>query len=286
MRSITLFAALLFLAAPAAAQDMPLSQILIDGENWKPFATGFKTITGLTADRTGHLFVADAEGRHIVRLDNEGKASNFADIISGGLAFGPDSALYCADWQKHRVLRLDAGAKIVWEKAGHEAHSLTVARNGNVYCTVPEEHAVYLIAPDGSERKVAEGIGRPTGLVMWPDQGTLVVADAAGKHLYAYRVEKDGSLTCKEGYYTLRLPPLQKASGVGGLTVDMAGRLYAATPVGVQIFDPTGRLSGVLLKPVRLTVPTAVAFGGADGSTLFIACGDTVFARKTQAKGR
>ncbi|MCP6768797.1 SMP-30/gluconolactonase/LRE family protein, partial [Klebsiella pneumoniae] len=89
----------------------------------------------------------------------------------------------------------------------------------------------------------------PTGIVFTPDQGTLVVADAAGKHLYAFRVEKDGSLTGKEGYYTLRLPVGQQASGAGAMCVDTAGRLYVTSTVGVQCFDPTGRLNGVLLNP-------------------------------------
>jgi enterochelin esterase family protein len=167
---------------------------------------------------------------------------------------------------------------------GLMARDMTVAKNGTVYCTVPGEHAVYAITPKGAKRKVAENLGKPTGITLWPDQATLVVADADTKHLYAYRIEKDGGLSDREGYYTLRLPHMQKASGAGGLTVDAAGRLYVATPVGVQVFDPTGRMSGVLLNPDREAVPTAVALGGPDGDTLFVACGDKLFARKTKAK--
>jgi gluconolactonase len=71
---------------------------------------------------------------------------------------------------------------------------------------------------------------------------------------------------------------------VAGLTVDGDRRLYAATREGVQVFDPTGRLCGVLLKPLPQPV-TAVAFGGAGRDRLFIACGDRLFVRKTKAKG-
>jgi enterochelin esterase family protein len=75
----------------------------------------------------------------------------------------------------------------------------------------------------------------------------------------------------------------ETASGVTALTVDDKGRVYACTPLGVQVFDPTGRLSGVLLKPADGDL-TAVALGGPDGDTLFVACGEKIFARKTKAK--
>jgi sugar lactone lactonase YvrE len=128
------------------------------------------------------------------------------------------------------------------------------------------------------------GPASPSGVVLWPDEGTLVVGDRAGKHLWAFRVEKDGSLTCGERYYALRVKPGQTASGVTALTADSAGRLYACTPLGVQVFDPTGRLSGVLLKPGEGDL-TAIAFGGEKHDTLFVLCGGKVYARKTQARG-
>jgi len=73
----------------------------------------------------------------------------------------------------------------------------------------------------------------------WKDGGTLVVGDEDGDKLYAYRVGKDGGLDAKEGYYTLRRRD-REPSGVKALTLDTDGRLYAATALGVQVFDPTG----------------------------------------------
>jgi enterochelin esterase family protein len=70
---------------------------------------------------------------------------------------------------------------------------------------------------------------------------------------------------------------------VRGLAVDDKGRLYACTPLGVQVFDPTGRLSGVMLKPCDGEL-TAAAFGGDKGDLLFVLCGDKVFVRKTKSQ--
>jgi enterochelin esterase family protein len=270
----------------ATAQDMPLSQVLIDGEGWKLVAKDFKTPWALAADRNGNVYVGDPENNRIDRVDPDGKVATFArlnDVRS--LAFGGKERLFAAQPADVSIRALDTGAKIAWEtqlKSG--VWHLAVAPNGTVYASVPAERAVYALAPDGKHRKVAENIGRPAGLAFWPDAGTLAVADAAGKHVLAYRVEKDGSLTYREGYATLRLAPGQKASGATGVTADAAGRLYVATPLGVQVFDPTGRMSGVVLNPADGLLP-AIAFGGPAGDTLYALCGDKLFARKTKAKG-
>lgn len=286
MKYIGVFALLLLSVAPAAAQDMPLSQVLIDGEGWKPAAKGFKSVHGLAADRDGNVFLTDAENKNVLRLAKEGQTANAFSTVPGslGLTIGPDGRFYQIDSEGRRIFATDSSGKVQWEKKTAAAPKyLAVAKSGTVYYTAPEEGAVYRIAPEGDEQKVAKDIGRPTGITFWADGGTLVVADAAGKHLYAFRVEKDGSLSDREGYYTLRLPHGSRESGAGGMTLDNAGRLYVATTVGVQCYDPTGRLNGVLLNP-GATPPTAVAFGGPEGDQLFIACGDTVYGRKTKAK--
>ena len=41
---------------------------------------------------------------------------------------------------------------------------------------------------------------------------------------------------------------------MSGIALDRDGRIYAATSVGVQVFDPTGRLCGVLPLPKAGTV--------------------------------
>jgi len=47
----------------------------------------------------------------------------------------------------------------------------------------------------------------------WRDGGTLVVGDASGAHLWAFRIEKNGDLSSPEKYYPLRLRYGDKRSG-------------------------------------------------------------------------
>jgi gluconolactonase len=216
-RFIWIVAIVLLTAAPAAAQDMALSQVLLDECSWIP-------------------------------------SQNAA----------------------YPLLR-SSDPKRVETKAG------------GVYVIDDQKRIAYLPRKVAEERKkvVADNFIAPSALVLWPDQSTLVVADADDKHLWAFRIEPDGQLTGREPYYPLRLPRLpagQKQSGARSMTFDTAGRLYVATTLGVQIFDPTGRLSGVLPMPNREPA-TAVAFGSPGSDILAVACGDKTYIRQLKATG-
>lgn len=54
--------------------------------------------------------------------------------------------------------------------------------------------------------------------------------------------------------------------------------------MGLQVFDPTGRSCGVILKPQEANL-VSVAFAGPGLQYLHVACGDTIFRRKTQTRG-
>lgn len=165
-----------------------------------------------------------------------------------------------------------------WQAASAMPPAVPVrTREGLVYSIA--DQSVYVTGPDGQKRKVAESIGLPGALALSPDEGTLVVADTAGKHLYAFRVEKDGSLSCKDAYGTMLLPHGSKASGAAGMTVDNAGRFYVSTPVGIQVIDLTCRLSGIIRLPAASPGPLTFR-----DNTLYVVCGDKTFARKTKVQ--
>ena len=71
-----------------------------------------------------------------------------------------------------------------------------------------------------------------------------------------------------------------------GMVADGESRLYVATQFGVQMFSPAGRLLRVVNLPVapdwRPKKPLSCVFGGEDMSTLYVACGDEVFAVLTR----
>jgi gluconolactonase len=200
------------------------------------------------------------------------------------LIFGPGGKLYgCRRGLKQIVaFAPDGSAEVIAKDV--DGNDLVVNREGGVYFTEPSTNQVWYIAPNREKRVVDHGIERPNGIILWPDQRTLVVADTAGSHLWTFRIETDGSLRYKQPYYTMRLTRGQEGSGADGMTVDTLGRLYVATYAGLQFFDTQGRISGVILNPNDQRISNVV-FGGANLDTLYITCGDHVFRRKTQATG-
>lgn len=82
-------------------------------------------------------------------------------------------------------------------------------------------------------------------------------------------------------YCPLRLKRGTQSIAVTSLATDRDGRIYAATEIGVQVFDPTGRMCGVL-TPAAPGNPEQLAFEG-DKLTLWI--GDTKYARKLRTQG-
>ena len=49
--------------------------------------------------------------------------------------------------------------------------------------------------PDGTIRKVADRLAFPNGMVITPDNGTLVIAETYGNKLTAFDIASDGSLS-------------------------------------------------------------------------------------------
>jgi len=204
---------LVLCSCPAAAQDMPLSQIIKEGEGWRLAAT-------------------IANPLHLSRI--------------GGY--------------------------------------MVRTRSGYVYSTHQGHKVVFVTSPDGQRSKVELPVAEPTGLILTPEDERLVVADAAGKSLWSFRVENNGTLTGGEPYYALFLRRGETRSEARMLDFDTAGRLYVATKEGVQILDPTGRLCGVLVNPSNEPIDQ-MRFGNPNWQQLLIRCGASWYSRPLLAKG-
>ncbi len=275
------------LVVAAQAQDMPLSQVLIDGQDWELVAEGFEFTEGPAADEKGNLYFTDVRAGKIHRVDAaSGQVEVFVEQSdrTNGLMFGPANKLYGCCGGRQEIVTIDSRGNFTTLAAEAPCNDLVVTREGAVYFTDPLNKKVWYVSPQGKKRVVDEGIERPNGLILWPDQGTLVVADTLGPYLWTFRVEPDGSLSHKQPYYTLRMVPGQMGSGADGMTVDAFGRLYVATHAGLQVFDPTGRMSGVILKPQNKFLSN-VAFGGPNLGTLYVTCSDKVYRRPTKVRG-
>jgi gluconolactonase len=82
----------------------------------------------------------------------------------------------------------------------------------------------------------------------------------------------------------LRTPVDRADSGGDGLAVDREGRPFITSYVGIQMFDSTGRLGGVIAKPGDKGC-VSVAFAGPNHAWLYACASDKIFRRKTLTSG-
>jgi sugar lactone lactonase YvrE len=126
---------------------------------------------------------------------------------------------------------------------------------------------IALVTPDGSARQVADGVAFPNGMVVTPDNSTLIVAESYGNKLTAFEIAADGSLSNARLWADL---------GEGypdGICLDAEGAVwYADVPKKrcVRV-----RVGGEVAETIDLDRGCfACALGGPDGRTLFLVAND------------
>ena len=150
-------------------------------------------------------------------------------------------------------------------------NELAVDGRGNVYVNGRCEFdftggdpvgIIALVTPDGEVRQVADRIAFPNGMVVTPDNRTLIVAESIAEKLTAFEIADDGSLSKRRTW----------ADGVGadGICLDDDGAIWAQSgamsTTCVRVCE-----GGEVLERVDLDrSPFACMLGGPDGRTLFI----------------
>ena len=283
----------LILIAPGRAQnlagDEALSKVLTDGEGWQLVADGLGFTDAACADAEGNFYFYDlGQGTGIRKIGADGKVATFLDHTPkcSGLKFGPDGRLYaCTQGPKKQVVALEVpSGKITVLADDVQPNDLVVSHKGFVYFTETGKGQVTIVDSTGHSRVGAAGINKPNGITLSPDQGMLAVSEYGGTNVWAYRVERDGSLSAGERYMTLRVPVGRADSGGDGMTTDAQGHYYVTSHAGIQMFDWTGRLGGVIARPQNKGT-VSVAFAGPNLEYLYVCSSDRIYRRKTKVKG-
>jgi sugar lactone lactonase YvrE len=156
-------------------------------------------------------------------------------------------------------------------KLADDWNELVVDGRGNVYVNgrcefdfsgAEPKGVIALVRPDGSVRQVADGIAFPNGMVVTPDNRTLIVAESIGGRLTAFDIAADGSLANRRTW----------ADGLGadGICLDAEGAVWAQSgamsQASVRVHEG-GRVS----ESIELDrSPFACMLGGPDGRSFFI----------------
>ena len=181
----------------------------------------------------GRLWFSNWGAQEIVAVDLEGNC----EVV----AMSPTAVGYSIDWLPdgrllvtgQELLRREADGSLVAHAdlsglSRHGWNEIVVDGRGNIYVNsvgfrFGEEDfrpgSIALVTPGGSVRQVADGLAFPNGMVVTPDNATLIVAESVAGRLTAFDVAADGGLSNRRVWADL---------GGDGICLDAEGAVWCS----------------------------------------------------------
>ena len=226
----------------------------------------------------GRLWFADWIAQEVLAVDLDGNSEVITrvQVFPFSIDWLPNGRLLITSGRN--LLRQDPDGSVVThvDLSGLTVHGLNeivVDGRGNTYVNAPEfdlmagrqfrPGIVALVAPDGSAQPVADGIAFPNGMVVTPDDSTLIVAESYGKKLTAFDIAPDGGLSNRRVWADL-------GDGVpDGICMDAEGAVWYGDVPNKRCVRV--REGGQVLQTIDLDLGCfACTLGGAEGRTLFM----------------
>lgn len=271
---------------------------LIEPGDPERIATGFQFTEGPVWHPDGYLLFSDIPASRIYRWDPDGTVSVWREPSgnSNGLTFDRQGQLIACEHGNRRVSRTEPDGSVTTLADSYNGHRLNspndvvVRSDGLIYFTdppygiQPEEreqpcNGVYCIRPDGTITLVADDFDRPNGLAFSPDESILYIDDSPRRHVRAFKVQPDGTLTGGEVIADMDHP---QPGSPDGMKIDQEGHLYVTGATGVWVFEPNGTLLGVVVTPER---PANCAWGDEDYRTLYITARTSLYRIRVKVPG-
>lgn len=200
------------------------------------------------------------------------------------VAKAPKPVGYCIDFLpdgpllvtgEDRLLRLEPDGSFVTHvelaKLGTAWNEITVDTRTNIYVNSVgfafgredfRPGTIALVTPAGEARQVADDLMFPNGMVVTPDNSTLVVAESWAHRLTAFDIADDGSLSNRRVW--------AEVDG-DGICLDAEGAIWCSGVSGGQPQCLRVREGGEVLERINHDAACfACMLGGADGRTLFL----------------
>jgi gluconolactonase len=249
--------------------DIPNNRILEyfpETRETKTYKSDVEFTNGRTLDLDGTVLQCSHGLRHIEK-DTDGEVTTVIGKYGGVRFNSPNDVVVSRDGI---IWFTDPPYGIIVEIEGHPG--------------VKEYEDCFVFAFDPKTQKlrpVVTDVEEPNGLAFSPDEAILYVADTSvlfkatgNHHIRAYDMQ-DGR--AKNGRTLIVI----KEGVIDGFRVDKDGNLWCSSEIGVQIFTPEGVHIGTIPTPEKVG---NLAFGGDDGSDLFIAANTSLYHIKTSTQ--
>jgi sugar lactone lactonase YvrE len=237
------------------------------------------------------LWFSNWGAQEIVAVDLEGNSEVVARVPTSGpfcIDWLPDGRLVVVAGQEAQLLHGNPdGSLVTHADLGSLSelpwNDIVVDGRGNAYVgnigfDFPEgEFApgiLALLTPDASARQVAGGVAFPNGIVVTPDNSTLILAESYGNRLTAFDIAADGGLSNRRVWADL-------GDGVpDGICLDAQGAVWYGDVPNKRCVRV--REGGEVLQTVELDRGCfACMLGGENGRTLFMVAADMTSEART-----
>jgi len=225
------------------------------------------------------LWFSDWGAQEVIAVDLKGKSEVITRIQSFPFCidFLPDGRLLVVSARDQLLLRMEPDGSLVTHAnltslSDHPWNEIVVDGRGNAYLNnigfdfPGGEFAtgiIALVTPDGSTRQVADGVAFPNGMVVTPDNATLILAESYGKRLTAFDIAADGGLSNRRVWADLG------DGAPDGICLDAVNAIWYGDVPNKRCVRV--REGGEVLQTIDLDRGCfACALGGADKRTLFL----------------
>jgi len=229
----------------------------------------------------GRLWFCNWGAREVVALDDAGAPEVIAhNSAPAGYSIDwlPDGRLLMTGYELQRRETDGSFVKHV-DLSGLSAYGwneIVVDGRGNIYVNSVgfnfgqeafRPGTIAVITPDGTARQVADDIHFPNGMVVTPDNTTLIVAESFKGHLTAFDIGADGGLSNRRVWADLGGGP----GGGDGICLDADGAIWCSVLYDDRPACWRVREGGEVLQRVELDRGCfACMLGGEDRQTLFM----------------
>ncbi len=246
----------------------------------------------------GHWYSSDLYGPTVWKISPDGKGEEVCTVPNqpSGLGWLPEGTMLVVSMKDAQVMKVAGDGSIsvhgdVRPGTVSFANDMVVDKLGRAFVGTfgfnlfegeqPARGAISRVDPDGTATVVATDMDFPNGMIVTPDNNTLIVAETFGSRLTAFTINADGSLTDKRVIAQLGKAPawdsletlIQLEMAPDGCVLDAEDHVWVADAWcgrAVRV-SPAGEIVQEVKAPEGHGL-FSCTLGGPNGNTLMVCC--------------